>query len=98
VPARRLADGDREEIEAVTVSDAERAEAVIASATSDDLRRARALLDADPTLARHDLACACVTGETEEVSRQLAGSPLAVGEPTGPYGWEPILYASFSRL
>jgi ankyrin repeat protein len=98
VPARRLADGDREEIEAVTVSDAERAEAVIASATSDDLRRARALLDADPTLARHDLACACVTGETEEVSRQLAGSPLAVGEPTGPYGWEPILYACFSRL
>src|SRR5262249_46767891 len=72
--------------------------ALIASATSDDVRRARALLDADPALGRHDLACACVAGEAEEVSRRLAAGPDAVGETTGPYGWEPILYACFSRL
>ena len=84
--------------DAVTASAAARAEALIASATSDDLRRARVLLDADPGLARHDLACACVTGEAEEVSRRLAARAAAVDEPIGPYGWQPILYACFSRL
>jgi ankyrin repeat protein len=71
---------------------------LIASATSFDLRRARALLEADPSLASHDLACACATGEADEVARRLAAQLGAVSEPTGPYGWEPILYACFSRL
>jgi ankyrin repeat protein len=85
-------------IEAVTASAAERAKALIASATSDDLRRAQVLLAADPALARHDLACACVAGEADEVSRRLAARPTAVSEPAGPYEWQPILYACFSRL
>jgi ankyrin repeat protein len=85
-------------VEAVTLDASERAAALIASATSADLRRARALLDADPALGRHDLACACVTGEADEVSRRLAARPAAVDEPTGPNGWQPILYACFSRL
>jgi hypothetical protein len=85
-------------VEAVTLDAAERAAALIASATSSDLRRARALLDADPALARHDLACACAGGEADEVSRRLAAHPEAVSEPTGPNGWELILYACFSRL
>jgi ankyrin repeat protein len=75
-----------------------RAGALIASVTSADLRPARALLEADPGLARYDLACACATGEADEVSRELAARPAAVSEPTGPSGWEPILYACFSRL
>ena len=85
-------------VEALTLDAAERAAALIDSVTSADLRRARALLDADPALARHDLACACATGEADEVSRRLAARPAAVSEPTGPNGWEPILYACFSRL
>jgi ankyrin repeat protein len=85
-------------VEALTLDASERAAALIASATSADLRRARALLGADPALARHDLACACATGEADEVSRRLAASPTAVNEPTGPHGWAPILYACFSRL
>ncbi len=76
----------------------ERASALVASATSADLRRARGLLAADPALAHHDLACACATGEVEEVSRRLAARPAAASEPTGPYDWAPILYACFSRL
>jgi ankyrin repeat protein len=75
-----------------------RAQELIESATSSDLRRARALLDADPGLARHDLACACATGEVADVERRLAERPQAVSEPTGPNGWAPILYACFSRL
>ena len=31
-------------------------------------------------------------------SRRLAARPAAVSEPTGPNGWQPILYACFSRL
>jgi ankyrin repeat protein len=85
-------------VEAVTLDASERAIALIASATSADLRRARALLDADPALAWHDLACACVTGEADEVFRRIAAQPASVGDPTGPNGWEPILYACFSRL
>lgn len=85
-------------VEALTLDTSERAAALIASATSADLRRARALLAADPTLGCHDLACACATGEADEVSRRLAARPAAVNEPTGPHGWAPILYACFSRL
>jgi ankyrin repeat protein len=85
-------------VEAATLDPSARAAALIASATSADLRRARALLDADPALGRHDLACACVTGEVDEVARRLAARPTGVGQPTGPHGWQPILYACFSRL
>ena len=79
-------------VEALTLDATERASALLASATSDDLRRARALLDADPALARHDLACACATGEADEVSRRLAARPATVGEPTGPVrlGADPV--------
>src|SRR5690349_18973123 len=58
-------------VEALTLDASERAAALIASATSADLRRARALLAADPALARHDLACACTTGEADGI----AGDP-----------------------
>ncbi len=85
-------------IEGLTLDAAERAAGLVASATSDDLRRARVLLVADPAPGGHDLACACVTGEADQVSRWLAARPAAVNEPTGPNGWEPILYACFSRL
>jgi ankyrin repeat protein len=86
------------QVEAVTLDAAERAAVLIASATSADLRRARALLDADPALARHDLATACATGEADEVTRRLSARPTAVSELTGPNRWEPILYACFTRL
>jgi ankyrin repeat protein len=85
-------------VEALTLDAAQRAKALIASVTSADLRRARALLDADPGLARYDLACACATGEADEVSQRLGARPGAVNEPTGTNGWRPILYACFSRL
>lgn len=42
-------------VEALTLDASERAVALIATVTSADLRRAAALLDADPALARDDL-------------------------------------------
>src|ERR1700679_4180620 len=62
-------------VEAITLVLGERAEALVRSACSSNVRRARALLKADPALARHDLACACVTGEADYVAQRLAQSP-----------------------
>lgn len=85
-------------IDGLTLEDAERASLLIDSATSADLRAAGAMLNADPALARHDMACACVCGEVEEVTRLLKAKPGIVNQAIGPNGWEPILYACFSRL
>lgn len=75
-----------------------RAAVLVRSACSSDVRRARTLLAADPDLARHDLACACVTGEAAEVARRLARSPQLARTGVPPLGHEPILYACFSRF
>jgi ankyrin repeat protein len=85
-------------IDGLTLGVAERAALLIDSATSADLRAARAMLKADPDLARYDMACACACGEVEEVTRLLEAEPRTANEPTGPKGWPPILYACFSRL
>jgi hypothetical protein len=71
---------------------------LVRSACSSDIRTARVLLAAEPALARHDLATACVTGEAEEVRRRLARDPAAVNRKLAPAGWEPLLYACFSRF
>ncbi len=85
-------------IDALTLSAAERAAILIASACSDDPRRAATILELDPTIARYDLATACVAGEADEVARRLRARPDAAHAPTGPNGWQPLLYACFSRL
>jgi ankyrin repeat protein len=77
---------------------AQRAAALVRSACSSDPRPARALLAADPALGRHDIACACVTGEAEHVGRVLSRSPDLATAPAPPLDWPPILYACFSRL
>ncbi|HEY5196692.1 MAG TPA: ankyrin repeat domain-containing protein [Solirubrobacteraceae bacterium] len=84
--------------DALTLDVAERAIALVDSACSADIRRARALLDADPSLARHDIACACATGDADDVRRRLDRSPELARTPAPPHGYEPILYACFSRL
>jgi ankyrin repeat protein len=71
---------------------------LVRSACSSDIRTARILLAAERALARHDLATACVSGEAEEVSRRLALDPAAVNRKLAPSGWEPLLYACFSRF
>jgi hypothetical protein len=77
---------------------AARSALLVRSACSSDVRTARILLAAEPGLARHDLATACVTGEAEDVSRRLAQDPAAVNRTLPPSGWEPLLYACFSRF
>jgi ankyrin repeat protein len=76
----------------------ERAAALVRSACSSDLRTARTLLDADPDLARHDLATACVTGEVAVVRRFVERDPDVVNRRLGPSDWTPLLYACYTRL
>lgn len=85
-------------VDALTLGAAERAAIMIASACSDNPRRAATILELDPAIARHDLATACAAGEHDEVARRLRARPDAAHEPTGPNGWQPLLYACFSRL
>lgn len=85
-------------VDALTLGAAERAEGLVRSACSSNVRRAQALLDADPALAGHDLACACVTGDAETVARLVGPAPDRASAPTGPLARAPILYACFSRL
>ena len=74
------------------------AERLVRSACSTNTRRAQRLLARDPALARHDLACACVCGEADEVARLVEDSPERASAPTGPLERAPVLYACFSRL
>jgi len=85
-------------VEARRLDAATRAALLVGSACSSDLRRARTLLAADPLLARHDLACACVCGEAAEVARQLERAPARARSTLPPLSREPILYACFSRF
>ncbi|HEY1688958.1 MAG TPA: ankyrin repeat domain-containing protein [Solirubrobacteraceae bacterium] len=85
-------------VDALTLDAAQRAAILIASACSDNHRRAATILELDPAIARHDLASACVAGEADEVARLLRAHPDAAHEPLGPNGWRPLLYACFSRL
>jgi len=86
------------QVEALTLDAGERAEGLVRSACSADLRRAHALLHADAAIARHDVATAAVSGEAGELARRLAQDPAAASRPARPLGHEPILYACFSRL
>ena len=85
-------------VDALTLGTAERAAILVASACSDNPRRAAKVLELDPAIARHDLAAACAAGEAEEVTRRLWGHPGLAHEQTAPNGWQPLLYACFSRL
>ena len=85
-------------VDALTLGAAERAAILTTSACSDDPRRAATILELDAAIARHDLATACAVGEGDEVARRLSADPDAAHRPTGPTGWQPLLYACFSRL
>jgi ankyrin repeat protein len=85
-------------VDALTLGAAERAAILVASACSENPRRAATILELDPAIARHDMSSACVAGESEDVARRLRARPDAAHEPTGPNGWQPLLYACFSRL
>ncbi len=62
------------------------------------LARARELLLEQPHLTRAGLAAAATSGDVEAVRAFLDRDASLVAHRSGPLGWEPLLYACYSRL
>lgn len=77
---------------------AQRAGELVKAACSNDVRKARVMLEAEPSLARHDLYTACACGEADAVAQFLSRDPSLASIKGGPLDREPILYACFSRF
>lgn len=62
------------------------------------IETARGLLATDPTLAQTSIHAAVTAGDTDATSRFLAADPSLAGAQGGPYNWEPLMYATYTRL
>ncbi|MGP9538861.1 hypothetical protein ACT3SP_12670 [Brachybacterium sp. AOP43-C2-M15] len=62
------------------------------------IRRARALLAAEPELATADVFTMATTGAHEELARHLEDDPGAVHASGGPFDWPPLLHLAYGRL
>ena len=60
--------------------------------------RARAILDADPSLASKDIWSAACVGDVSAVARFLDADATLVNKRGGYFDWQPLLYACYSRL
>jgi ankyrin repeat protein len=60
--------------------------------------RARQLLAANPELARADIYTAATVGDVSALRAMLERDPSLANRKGGPFQWEPLLYASYSRL
>jgi ankyrin repeat protein len=60
--------------------------------------RARELLAAHPSTAGENIYTAATTGDVAATTRMLKANPRLAKARGGPYHWEPLLYAAYSRL
>ncbi len=63
-----------------------------------DLPEAKAMLERQPALCASDLSAAAAAGDVAAARAMLDADPSRVRRPCGVYGWEPLLYACYSRL
>jgi ankyrin repeat protein len=63
-----------------------------------DAEKARAMLAAEPELARADIYAASAAGDVDAAREMLDRDPSLVNAKGGPFGWEPLLYACYSRV
>jgi ankyrin repeat protein len=59
---------------------------------------ARRMLQEDPALDRASIYAAAAVGSVSAARAMLEVDPALVGARGGPLGWEPLLYACYSRL
>jgi len=59
---------------------------------------ARELFSANPQLSRENIYAAATVGDVQAIKEALEGNPSLANTKGGPYNWEPLLYASYSRL
>ena len=67
----------------------------------DDLSRpgaAARMLRRDPSLARRSIHTAAAAGDVAAARAMLEAGPQRATAPGGPFAWEPLLYAAYSRL
>ena len=62
-----------------------------------DAKKAQELFQQHPELAQKDIWIASVVGDVAAVKRLAAGHPELVNKKGGPFNWEPLLYACYSR-
>ena len=62
------------------------------------LEKARHALAAHPHLGRADVFAAAASGDAAAVREMVARDPSLVHAKGGPFGWESLLYACYSRL
>ena len=60
--------------------------------------RARALLRPAPDLPARSVWAAAAASDPDRVAGHLAADRALAGAPGGPYGWEPLLYLTYSRV
>lgn len=60
--------------------------------------RARRLLEKHPELIRADISTAAAIGDVSTVRAMLTDDPGLVNRKGGPFNWEPLLYACYSRF
>ena len=60
--------------------------------------KARRMLADRPELARADVYTAAAAGDVEAVREAIDRDPALVRAKSGPLHWEPLLYASYSRM
>lgn len=60
--------------------------------------QAAQLLRSDPLLAGRSIHTAAAAGDTVAAARMLAEDPSLALATGGPFGWEPLLYAAYSRV
>ncbi len=60
--------------------------------------QARELLAAHPSISGENIYTAATVGDVAAVERMLAANPALAKRRGGPHSWEPLLYASYSRL
>ena len=61
-------------------------------------RRARDMLERDPGLGTRDISSAVCVGNIETTRRMLDDDPSLVNARGGWFNWEPLLYATYSRV
>ena len=62
------------------------------------LEKARELVAADPSIGRENIYTAATAGDVAVVTRLLKSNRKLAKTRGGPYKWEPLLYAAYSRL
>jgi ankyrin repeat protein len=60
--------------------------------------RAKELFAQDPSIARTNIFTAATAGDVQTARKLLQADPSLVHARGGPYNWEPLLYAAYSRF